>query len=140
MKKNLLIISFLLWVLWIFSTQANAQTEESPKPQSEVGEHNDSKQTTSDDNEGGGGKKRKKKNKNLDALVEGKTQEDLEESNKVALTKEEKDYLKKKEKQKKAQKKIDDATRKRTEKIISKRQKKAKKKVTGSKKTYLKTH
>lgn len=139
MKKNLLIISFVLASLWIFSAHVQAQTEENPKPQSEVGEHNDSKQIEPSNNEGGG-KKRKKKNKNLDALVEGKTQEDLEESNKVPLTKEEKEYLKKKEKKKKAQKKIDEATRKRTEKIIAKRQKKAKKKVTGSKNTYLKTH
>lgn len=138
MKNNLTLLIILLGFVWLGSNTALAQTEENPKPQQEVGEHDDSK--IKESQEEGGGKKRKKKKKNLDALVEGKTQEDLEESNKPAMTKEEKEYLKKKTKQKKAQKKIDDASRKRTEKIIAKRQKKAKKKVKGSKKTYLKTH
>ena len=122
------IFSIALW--WLVGENAQAQSEDNPKPQQEVGEHDDSKSLQNNEDKGGSGKKRKKKKKNLDALVEGKTQEDLEESNKPTLTKEEKDYLKK----------VDDLTRKRTEKIIAKRQKKAKKKVTKSKKNYLNTH
>jgi hypothetical protein len=136
MKKNL--ISFLLFIAFLsLSHISSAQTEEPAKEQQDVGEHNDSQLQESGVVKKG---KKKKGKKNLDELVEGKTQEDLEESNKTPLTKEEKAYLKKKEKKKKEQKKIDEATRKRTEKRIATRQNKAKKKVKKSKKTYLDTH
>jgi uncharacterized protein YifE (UPF0438 family) len=137
MKKSLFLL-FGILLLFSFNTEELKAQSEDSTPKNDVGVHDDS-EMSNDEGSGKHGKKNKK-NKNLDALVEGKTQEDLEESNKVPLTKEEKAYLKLKEDKKKAQKKKDDLTRKRTDKVISKRQKKAKKKVTSSKKTYIKTH